>query len=162
MLTSYLQYSGILNFPKEREKKTKLCDIERIWAIKGPETLPRTLVFFFPAFQGKVFRINIIFIIIYLTISLKIKRGDLTMKVQVVGRICPDCDKVYEMTKNAMSELGLSEEVERITETKEIMKRFHMIHIPAIVVNGKVVLSGHVPPEEKVKKALSQVKEHVA
>ncbi|WP_213698657.1 thioredoxin family protein [Acetomicrobium sp.] len=42
------------------------------------------------------------------------------------------------------------------------MKKFHMIHIPAVVVNGKVVISGHVPHEKKVRKVLSESTKHVA
>lgn len=84
------------------------------------------------------------------------------MKVQVVGRICPDCDKVYEMTQKILSELKINEKIERITETKEIMKKFHMIHIPAVVVNGKVVISGSVPHEEKLRKVLSECTKDVA
>jgi len=80
------------------------------------------------------------------------------MKVQVIGRVCPDVDKVLEMTKSTLEELGLKCDVERITETDDIIHKFGMVHIPALAIDGKVIFAGHVPTDEKLRKTLSHIK----
>ncbi|HCA40398.1 MAG TPA: thioredoxin family protein [Aminobacterium sp.] len=78
------------------------------------------------------------------------------MKIQVIGRICPDCDKVFEMTKQTLTTLNIVNDIERVTETREIIKHFGMVHIPAVAVDGKVLFSGEIPNEEKMKKLFSR------
>ncbi|MBN1333498.1 MAG: thioredoxin family protein [Synergistales bacterium] len=80
------------------------------------------------------------------------------MKVQVIGRICPDVDKVLEMTKTTLADLGLKFDIERVTETEDIIHKFGMVHIPALAVDGKVIFAGHVPTVEKLRKTLSHFK----
>ena len=44
------------------------------------------------------------------------------MIIQVLGSGCPTCKKLFELTKQAVGELGLETDVEYITDIQEIVK----------------------------------------
>jgi len=45
-----------------------------------------------------------------------------TLKIQVLGSGCPTCKKLFELTKQAVEELGLKIEVEYITDIQRIVE----------------------------------------
>ncbi len=75
------------------------------------------------------------------------------MKVQILGTGCPKCKKLAELTDQAAKELGIELEIEKVTEVAKIMD-FGVMSTPALAIDGKVVLAGHVPAYEKVKEVL--------
>lgn len=75
------------------------------------------------------------------------------MKVQILGTGCPKCKKLAELTVQATEELGLELELEKVTEVAKIMD-FGVMSTPALAIEGKVVLAGHLPSYEKVKELL--------
>jgi small redox-active disulfide protein 2 len=79
------------------------------------------------------------------------------MKIQVFGSGCPTCKKLYETTKTAAAELGIKDEVEYITDIREIMK-LGVMQSPVLAINGKVALLGFVPNVEKIKKIITDNK----
>jgi len=81
------------------------------------------------------------------------------MKLEVIGRVCNDCDSVLEMTQDAMKDLHVDAEIQRVTETNEIIKKFGMVHIPALAADGKVLFEGKIPSPEKLKEKLAGLKQ---
>lgn len=81
------------------------------------------------------------------------------MKLEVIGRICPDCDSFFQMTQDAVKDLHVNAEIQRVTETKEILKKFGMIHVPALAADGKVLFEGKFPTSEKMKEKLAHLKQ---
>ena len=77
------------------------------------------------------------------------------MKVQILGTGCPKCKKLAELTDQAAKELGLQLEIEKVTEVAKIMD-FGVMTTPALAIEGKVVLAGHLPTYEKLKEILSK------
>lgn len=75
------------------------------------------------------------------------------MKVQILGTGCPKCKKLAELTDQAAKELGLELEIEKVTEVAKIMD-FGVMTTPALAIEGKVVLAGHLPAYEKLKDIL--------
>jgi len=75
------------------------------------------------------------------------------MKVQILGTGCPKCKKLAELTDQAATELGLALEIEKVTEVAKIMD-VGVMTTPALAIEGKVVLAGHVPAYEKLKEIL--------
>jgi hypothetical protein len=58
-----------------------------------------------------------------------------------------------ELTKKAVSELGIEAKVEKVTDMREIMK--YTMSTPGLVVDGKLKHSGKpLPTLEKVKELL--------
>ena len=84
------------------------------------------------------------------------------MKIQVLGSGCPTCKKLYEMTKQAVEEAGLKEEVEYLTGQEGIQKIMEMgvMSSPVLAVDGKSVLTGFVDDVEKIKSLIQKSKEN--
>jgi len=80
------------------------------------------------------------------------------MKIQVLGSGCPTCKNLYELTKKAVEELGISEEVEYLTGQEGIEKIIEMgvMQSPVLVVDGKPVMVGFLPDVEKIKNLLKE------
>ena len=76
------------------------------------------------------------------------------MEIKVLGPGCANCHAMEEMTKTAVTELGLSATVEKVTDIVEIA-RHGILSTPGLIVNGKVKHSGKPLPDlEKVKELI--------
>lgn len=69
--------------------------------------------------------------------------------VKVLGTGCKSCHELYENAREAVHALGLSVEVEYITDLEKIMA-YGVMSTPAIVVNDKVVSAGKVLKKDGV------------
>ncbi len=63
--------------------------------------------------------------------------------IKVLGAGCKSCHEQYENAKAAVKALGLSVEVEYLTDMQKVME-YGVMRMPAIVVNDKVVSAGKV------------------
>jgi len=83
------------------------------------------------------------------------------MKIQVLGSGCPTCKNLYELTKKAVEELGLNEEVEYLTGEEGIQKIIEMgvMQSPVLAIDGKPVMIGFVPDVEEIKKLIQESNE---
>ena len=75
--------------------------------------------------------------------------------VKALGAGCRSCHQQYENAKEAVKVLGLSVEVEYITDMKKVME-YGVMSMPAIVVNEKVVSMGKVLKTAEVEKLLKK------
>ena len=75
--------------------------------------------------------------------------------VKVLGAGCRSCHEQFENAKNAVKNLGLSVEVEYITDMPKVME-YGVMSMPAIVVNEKVVSQGKVLKTADVEKLLKK------
>jgi small redox-active disulfide protein 2 len=75
------------------------------------------------------------------------------MKIEVLGTGCTKCNKLYEATKEAVQRSGVSAEITKVDDLAQIMK-YRVLVTPALVVDGKVVVSGKVPSPEEIGKFL--------
>jgi small redox-active disulfide protein 2 len=82
------------------------------------------------------------------------------MKIQVLGSGCPTCKKLYEITKKAVSEMGLKEKVEYLSGSEGTQKiiEMGMMQSPVLAVNGNPVMTGFTPDIEKIKKIIKKAK----
>jgi small redox-active disulfide protein 2 len=76
------------------------------------------------------------------------------MKIQILGTGCPKCHQLAEVADTAAKSLGLDYSLEKVTEISRFAE-FGVLFTPALVVDGKVKVSGRVPPVEDVKKMLA-------
>ncbi len=74
--------------------------------------------------------------------------------IQVLGSGCPTCKKLHELTKEAVTELGLKTEVEYVTGIQKIIE-LGVMSSPVLTINGQVALVGQLPNLEKVKELLT-------
>lgn len=75
------------------------------------------------------------------------------MNIKVLGTGCPSCKKLEKNVYEALKELNIEAEVEKVTEVKDIMS-YGVMRTPALVVDGKVVISGQVPVVSKLVEIL--------
>lgn len=73
--------------------------------------------------------------------------------IKVLGAGCKSCHEQYENAKAAVKAMGLSVEVEYITDMEKVME-YGVMRMPAIVVNDKVVSMGKVLKAAEVEKLL--------
>jgi small redox-active disulfide protein 2 len=75
------------------------------------------------------------------------------MKLQILGTGCAKCHALTQATEQAARALGVPYELEKVTDLNRIMS-FGVMMTPALVVDGKVKLSGKVPTVDELKKLL--------
>lgn len=80
--------------------------------------------------------------------------GDIS-SVKVLGSGCKSCHELFENTKQAVSNLGISSEVEYITDMQQVMG-YGVMSMPALVVNEKVVSAGRVLKTSDIEKLLGK------
>jgi len=76
--------------------------------------------------------------------------------IKVLGAGCKSCHEQFESAKKAVEELGLSVEVEYITDMEKVMA-YGVMSMPAIVINEKVVSMGKVLKSAEVIKLLGKL-----
>ena len=83
------------------------------------------------------------------------------MKIQVLGSGCPTCKKLFELTKKAVEELGINEEVEYLIGQEGIQKIIEMgvMSSPVLAIDGKPVITGFVEDVEKIKSQVQKSQE---
>ncbi len=77
------------------------------------------------------------------------------MKIQVAGPGCPRCQATEKNVGNACAELNLDADIEHIYDVKKYAALGVRI-TPAVIVDGKIVVSGKVPTVVELKKVLSE------
>jgi len=82
----------------------------------------------------------------------------MSLRIQVLGTGCPKCRLLTEHVERAASELGLDYELEKVTEIEKIFE-FGVVATPALVVDGAIRISGHVPSTAKLKELLTHTVE---
>lgn len=79
------------------------------------------------------------------------------MKIQVVGPGCPRCQATEKNVFEACAQLNLSADISHIYDVKEFPKLGVML-TPAVIVDGKIVVSGKLPSVDELKKILSNLR----
>lgn len=75
--------------------------------------------------------------------------------VKVLGSGCNNCKKLFENAQQAVSNLGLTVDVEYITDMKKVMS-YGAMRMPVFVLNDKVASQGKVLKTAEVEKILQQ------
>lgn len=79
------------------------------------------------------------------------------MKIQVAGPGCPRCLATEKNVREACAQLDLGADISHVFDMMEIAK-LGVIFTPAVIVDGKIMLSGKLPTVEELKKILSKIK----
>ena len=75
-------------------------------------------------------------------------------KIEILGMGCPNCKRLEENVRKAVSELGLEAEISKVTDIKKIME-YGVMATPALAFDGNVVVSGRIPDVAEIKRWLS-------
>ena len=72
------------------------------------------------------------------------------MEIRILGPGCPRCGEVEKRTMNALAELNIAADVQKITDIKKIIG-YKIMGTPGLVINGKVKSSGRIPSADEIK-----------
>ena len=78
----------------------------------------------------------------------------MTTKLQILGTGCPKCRLLTEHAEQAARAIGLDYEMEKVTDLDRILE-FGVMATPALVVDGEVKVSGHVPSAARLQEMLT-------
>ena len=74
-------------------------------------------------------------------------------KIMILGSGCARCNKLYELTKEAIETLGIEHELTKVDDIQEIMK-YGVMMTPALTIDGEVKTVGRVPSVDEIKNIL--------
>ena len=77
------------------------------------------------------------------------------MNILVIGPGCSRCKTLAQLTEQAVKELGVTAEISKVTDLKQIMA-LGVMATPALVVDGSLKVAGRVPSVDEIKKLLVQ------
>jgi hypothetical protein len=75
------------------------------------------------------------------------------LDVKVLGVGCSQCRALTQTIMEILTELNLPAGVDHVTDMKEIA-RYRVMGSPALIINGKTLAVGSVPPKDRIKKWL--------
>ncbi len=75
--------------------------------------------------------------------------------IQVLGTGCPKCHKLEESTRMAAQQMDLECEIFKVSDINTIMQMGVMM-TPALVIDGKVKVTGKVPSVDELKIILAE------
>lgn len=77
------------------------------------------------------------------------------MEIKVLGTGCANCKTLEKLTFNALADLNIDANVEKVEDIVKIMG-YGIMRTPALVINEKVVLSGRVPSVTELKEIIQR------
>ena len=78
------------------------------------------------------------------------------LEIKVLGPGCSRCNQLEKDVMAVMNELALVADIEHVTDINAISE-YGVMGTPALVVNGKVMAVGGVPPKAKLKTWLQEI-----
>jgi len=78
------------------------------------------------------------------------------MNIKVLGTGCAKCETLEKAVKEAVNQLNINAEIEKITDIMKILN-YGVINLPALIINEKVILSGKVPSVNELKEIISKI-----
>ncbi len=78
------------------------------------------------------------------------------MDIKVIGAGCPNCDQLKANTQQALDQLGLHEEIQRISSLREILL-LGVMDAPSLLVDGQLLISGQVATVSEIKAKLESL-----
>lgn len=77
----------------------------------------------------------------------------LIMEIKVLGTGCTNCKALEKSVINALAEMNITADVEKVEDIQKIMS-YGIMRTPGLVINQKVVVSGRVPSMKEIKEII--------
>jgi len=75
------------------------------------------------------------------------------MEIKILGTGCANCKTLENNTRNALAEMNIAADVEKVEDIQKIMA-YGIMRTPGLVIDGKVVLSGRLPNSTELKEII--------
>ncbi len=72
------------------------------------------------------------------------------MEIKVLGTGCANCKTLEKTVYNALAEMNLDANVEKVEDITKIIA-YGVMRTPALVINEKVIFSGRVPSVKELR-----------
>ena len=72
------------------------------------------------------------------------------MEIRILGTGCPRCEELEKRTFNALAELGVAADVQKVKDIKSIAS-YGLLSTPGLVINRKVKSAGRLPSPDEIK-----------
>jgi len=77
------------------------------------------------------------------------------MNIKILGTGCPKCKALEKATRDAVAELGVDANIEKVEDIVKIMG-YGVMSTPALVIDEKIVLSGRVATIPEIKTLINK------
>lgn len=77
------------------------------------------------------------------------------MRIEILGPGCPRCRATEQVVREQVRALGVDAEVVHVSDPSALL-RYRVMFTPAVVVDGELVLTGHVPRPDEVRRVLTE------
>ncbi len=77
------------------------------------------------------------------------------MRIQILGTGCPKCRLLEDHARQAVKELGVNAEIEKVMDIDEIM-RYGVMMTPALAINGSVKAMGRVLTKDQIAEMIKK------
>jgi small redox-active disulfide protein 2 len=77
------------------------------------------------------------------------------MEIRILGPGCPRCHEVEKRTINALAELKVAADVQKVTDFKKIAE-YRIYATPGLVINGRIKCSGRIPSQDEIKRWIQE------
>jgi len=77
------------------------------------------------------------------------------MDIKILGSGCAKCQRLEQLTREVAIDLGVDIQVEHVRDLAKIME-YAVVSTPALVVDGEVKASGHMPSKEEIGRWLGK------
>jgi small redox-active disulfide protein 2 len=85
-------------------------------------------------------------------------KESIVLYIKILGTGCPNCNKLEQETKKAVSNLAIEAEIEKVTDYQKILE-YNVLSTPGLVINGEVVSSGKIPSQADLISLLASAME---
>ena len=71
------------------------------------------------------------------------------MQIKILGTGCAKCQRLEQLTREVVAELGIEAEFDHVRDMKMIMA-YPVMTTPALVINEEVKVSGRMPSKDEI------------
>ena len=71
------------------------------------------------------------------------------MEIRILGTGCPKCQRLEELTREAVAEADVDATIVHVRDLDKIMA-YDIMTTPGLVIDGQVVSSGRIPHQEEI------------
>ncbi len=71
------------------------------------------------------------------------------MQIKILGTGCAKCQRLEQLTREVVAELGIEAEIDHVRDMKMIMA-YPVMTTPALVINEEVKVSGRMPSKDEI------------
>lgn len=72
------------------------------------------------------------------------------MDIKILGKGCPKCQRLEQLTQEVAGELGIHETIDHVRDIAQIMT-YDVLATPALVIDGQVKVAGRMPSKDEIR-----------